>query len=129
GPGTLTVRVAVPAPGDLSGAPWAVRLGGVDVHPEVTAVPNDQLQVAVAVDVSGSMRGAPLDAAKAAATSFVDALPPRARAGLVAFGDRAQVVVPMTDDRRALDDAIRGLRAGGETALYDGLIAASRIFT
>lgn len=127
-PGALLVRVAVPTSDDLTGAPWAVRLDGRDVRADVSRVPNDQLQVALAMDVSGSMQGAPLDAAKAAAMSFVDTLPRGARAGLVTFGDRAQVVVPVTDDRRTLDGAIRGLRAAGETSLYDGVIAASKLF-
>ena len=65
--------------------------------------------------------GSPMDAAKAAALSFVSSLPTATTVAVVGFGSRPYVVTPMTKDVGALSRAIARLRAQGETALYDAL--------
>jgi hypothetical protein len=53
-----------------------------------------------------------LDAAKAAASKFADALPTAFNIGLVAFAGSAAVLVPPGTDRRALQFGIRRLAGG-----------------
>jgi Flp pilus assembly protein TadB/Mg-chelatase subunit ChlD len=77
------------------------------------------------VDTSGSMSGDGMDAARKAAEIYADTVGKGVRVGLVAFSDAATVVTPPTTDRAALRKGIRGLSAGGETALYDGLVLAA----
>jgi tight adherence protein B len=81
--------------------------------------------VVLAIDVSGSTAGRPLADAKSAAKSFVGQLPQGVRVGLVAFGERAQLRVPFTTNRSALNAAIDALQAGGGTSLYDAVQLAS----
>lgn len=98
---------------------------------EVTAQPAaddaQPAQVVLVMDTSGSMKGAPLDNAKAAANALVDALDPEATVALVTFSDRVRVVSGLTDDRAALKAAISGMNASGETALYDGIVQAAAL--
>jgi VWFA-related protein len=84
----------------------------------------DGLAVAIAVDTSGSMQGAPLETARASVRQLLERMGPRDRAALVAFGQTVQVVQGLTYDREALNRALDGLTAVGDTALYDGTFQA-----
>lgn len=79
-------------------------------------------EVALVLDVSGSMRGDRIAAAREAATDYVKALPPDVKVGLVTFNDSVQVGIEPTQDRAAVVAAIQSVKAGEKTALYDGLI-------
>lgn len=84
------------------------------------------IDAVLVVDCSGSMAGAPIQAAKSAARAFVAELRPPSRAALVTFADRPRVVVPPTADGAALRAAIDGITPAGETSLYDAVITAVR---
>ena len=114
---------------DLTTATWKVTQDGKAVRARVSAVSNANLEVVLALDTSGSMNGAPMDAAKSAAEAFVAGLPAAARVAVVSFSSTSNVVVPMTADRGAVVAAIRGLRAQGETALFDGVRTAAGLFS
>jgi Ca-activated chloride channel family protein len=102
-------------------------LGIAMARPSMTvAVPRDEATVVLAMDVSGSMQATDvspsrLDAAKAAATTFVDQLPAGFRVGLVAFSTDARIVLAPTSDRAQVHGAIANLTAGGGTALGDAI--------
>jgi Ca-activated chloride channel family protein len=83
------------------------------------------ISAVIAIDTSGSMVGSSLAAAQAAARLFVDSLAPKDRAALIGFGDRAQMLQDFTSDRALLGQAIDGLTARGETALYDAVFQAA----
>ena len=75
------------------------------------------------IDVSGSMNdGGKLDAAKRAADRLIASLGPADTAAVISFADQANVVQEFTGDRGALNRAIDGLQAGGDTALYDAVV-------
>jgi tight adherence protein B len=114
---------------DLSGASWSVSVGDEDVEVRVEPVSNAHLEVVLALDTSGSMQGAAMEAAKAAAEAFVDSLPAAAQVSVVSFSSAPTVLVPLSTDRGAVIAAIRGLRAQGETALYDALALAAQQFS
>ena len=90
----------------------------------LTPIAGDRVEVVIVIDTSGSMAGAPIDAARQAAASFVDRVPAGARVGVVGFGATASVAIALSADRGAVKTAIAGLQAGGETALYDGVLLA-----
>jgi Ca-activated chloride channel family protein len=95
----------------------------------VVAVPRDEADVVLVVDVSGSMTARDLspsriEAARQAALTFVQALPPNTRVGLVSFATRARINTPLTRDRTLIANAIRDLDADGGTAIGDGIVAA-----
>ena len=77
----------------------------------------------LAMDTSGSMNGAPIAAAKAAASQFLASVPASVRVGLVTFADRPHLTLSPTLDRVAVRAAINRLSAppNGGTALYDGV--------
>ncbi|MGH2747730.1 MAG: VWA domain-containing protein [Actinomycetota bacterium] len=90
---------------------------------------DNRVSVVLAIDVSGSMQGAPLSAAKTAASSFVRSMPEEIEVGIVTFADRPRVLLDLTTDHSAALESIRGLVAAGETALYDGVAAAAGLFS
>jgi Ca-activated chloride channel homolog len=91
-------------------------------------VPREDATVILGIDVSGSMTAVDvsptrLDAAKSAATAFLDQLPAGVRVGLVAFSSQPRTLVEPTADRQTVRTAIDGLVAKGGTAMGDALNA------
>ncbi|RJQ56017.1 MAG: VWA domain-containing protein [Actinobacteria bacterium] len=85
------------------------------------------LSVVLVVDTSGSMRGRPLDDAKRAAIQFVGLMRPEDKIALVAFSSKPVVAASFRSSRSRVVEAIKGLKASGETALYDAIYTASRL--
>jgi Ca-activated chloride channel family protein len=87
--------------------------------------------VALIIDVSRSMEETDIpptriEAAKTAAIEFVRHLPRGSKVTLVSFGNYATVVVPLTTDRRRLEEGIRGLATQLRTQLGTGLAEGVR---
>jgi len=81
------------------------------------------------VDISGSMEGLRLTAAKRELTQAIDGLPGDAAFNIVAFSNQATVwqrsLMPATPAaKQAAMNFVYVLRAGGHTAAYDALDAA-----
>jgi Ca-activated chloride channel family protein len=93
----------------------------------VMATPREDATVLLAMDISGSMRATDvsptrLDAAKAAAISFIDQIPAGVRIGVVSFASEPNTLVSPTTDRAQLKDAINGLSPRDGTAMGDALM-------
>ena len=84
--------------------------------------------VVLVIDTSGSMEGAPIDAAKAAATSFVEQKRPEDSIALVTFSDTAVVQTGFTTNASDLTSRIADITADGETAFNDGVILGLSLF-
>jgi VWFA-related protein len=82
--------------------------------------------IVLAVDVSGSMAGEPMNQAKRALTEFLRGLDPADQVALLAFDARVVLVQDFTNDRALLDQAIARLTPVGDTALYDGVLEAAK---
>jgi Ca-activated chloride channel family protein len=83
-------------------------------------------------DKSGSMRGKPLDEAKAGARSFLSSLDDRDQVSLLFFDAQVYPVIgPMLlqTGRPQLVARIDGVSADGGTALYDAVVAAYELAT
>jgi Ca-activated chloride channel homolog len=92
----------------------------------VLAVPREEATIVMAIDVSRSMDATDvspsrLEAARAAATTFVNELPSKFKVGLVTFSTDAHLIVPATTNRAEVLDALGQLRADGGTALGDAI--------
>jgi VWFA-related protein len=137
-PGQRLVRVyAVPLepsgaiPTGLGLSSFAVSAEGqtasvVRVQPAVSG--SEELAVVLLIDISGSMRGARINAARQAATRFVERLRPGDRVAVITFSDDAVLRLDFTTDRQAVGVALRNVHAGTqETAIYDALNLAGRI--
>jgi Ca-activated chloride channel family protein len=112
-----SVRYAV---AELSAAGGEVRDGG------------PPLNLALAVDVSGSMAGPKIEAARRTAIAVIKAMTPRDRLTLVAFETSAELLLDarMMDEagRTAAASAVRRLHARGGTNLWEGwLLAAEHV--
>jgi Ca-activated chloride channel family protein len=81
------------------------------------------LTVALGVDRSFSMAGEPLTLAKQASNAFLRELRPADRSMVVAIGNEAEVIAPLSADRTAQSRAIASLDAWSTTALYDAIVA------
>ncbi|HLE76795.1 MAG TPA: VWA domain-containing protein [bacterium] len=92
-------------------------------------IPATQNTVVLSIDVSRSMLADDLkpnrmEAAKAAATEFVNGLPRGLKVGLVTFSSYATLIVPPTTDRGRILEAIGELHTEFATAIGDGLLEA-----
>ena len=83
------------------------------------------LTVSLLIDSSASMQES-LPVAKEAAIGFISALEPIDVASIVDFDSRVRVTQGFTNDRAALEDAIRRTSAGRATSLYNALYIALR---
>lgn len=83
------------------------------------------VNVVLAIDRSGSMNDiGKLEAAKAAATTFIDLMRPEDVTGIIAFNTQVGIIQPITGDKATLRDGIAGLQAFDDTAMYDALAAS-----
>ena len=85
------------------------------------------VRAALLIDTSGSMKGAPLANAKAAAHRFVSDLSGKAEIAIIEFSSSPRVVLDYSTDAAALGGAIDSLSASGETAVYDAIVSATHL--
>jgi Ca-activated chloride channel family protein len=92
-------------------------------------VPRERATVMVTIDTSTSMRATDvepsrLEAAKTAASDFVDGMPDRFRLGLVSFNGNARQLVAPTQDHDSVRDALERLRLDNYTAIGEGIFTS-----
>ena len=94
---------------------------------EFTAETDLPLRLAILIDTSNSIRDR-FRFQQEAATDFVKSVVrvTRDKAIVVSFDTSAELVADLTDDTQKLENAIRELRPGGGTALYDAIFYACR---
>jgi len=93
----------------------------------IVSVPSGQTTIILAIDVSRSMcstdvQPSRIQAAQAAALSFVKNQKSNTQIGIVAFSGFAEIVQPPTTDAEALQSAIQSLLVGSRTAIGSGIL-------
>jgi tight adherence protein B len=123
--GRVQVGFATPV-GSIEQDSVVLSLNGEQVPAEVESLAASQVRrtAVLAIDASNSMRGQPIENAKAAARSFLTGVPDETLVGLVTFNRTATVDVPPTLDRDEVAAAIDAISLRRQTALYDGVAAA-----
>ena len=95
----------------------------------IVSVPASQAIIMLTLDVSRSMCSTDippnrLQAAQAAAESFIADQPGSTQIGIVAFSGFAELVQAPTTDEEVLEDAIFSLRTGRRTGIGNGILEA-----
>lgn len=116
----LSLATPVMEAGSAQKAYIKISLDGFTLDRQTERTPAN---VAIVLDRSGSMGGFKIQQAKEAAIMAIDRLDERDIVSVVAYDSQVEVVVPATrlTDREPIDRAIRGIRAGGNTALFAGV--------
>jgi Ca-activated chloride channel family protein len=94
---------------------------------QFTAETNLPLRLAILVDTSSSIRDR-FRFIQTAASDFINTTVRQGqdKAVVFSFDSNAELVADMTDDTAQLGVAIRGMRPGGGTAMYDAIYSACR---
>jgi Mg-chelatase subunit ChlD len=116
-PGELSAVVVIPPGGTPPAQDFGLLLD--DRRVAAQKVQDHQLSVMLLVDVSGSMKGAPLADIKDALARFLKAARPQDQYALTFFADRDWPGAPSRDK---IDEALSGVKAQGKlTLLYQAL--------
>jgi VWFA-related protein len=87
---------------------------------------SEPVALALALDLSGSMLGAPLADTLSAADQLVGQLGAADEITLITFSDQPNLVVSLTTDKAQISTAFSTLKAQGGTALWDAVHEATR---
>lgn len=124
----LNVSVVGPAGryvGDLTENDFEIVEDGQPQPLAYFALADVPLSVSLVLDTSSSM-DEEMPVSKKAAKDFVARLRPGDVAQIVGFDSKVEVLQSLTGDRALLNAAIDRMRAGGSTALYNGLYIVLR---
>ncbi|MEN6437239.1 MAG: VWA domain-containing protein [Syntrophobacter sp.] len=109
----------------LSPQDFSLKEDEVDQSPVSVRTQLPSIASALVLDSSGSMKNAMADAQRAA-TTFIDNSKKDDDLLLIDFSDTVKVVQRFTSDKQALRNAIRAMKARGNTALYDAIYEATQ---
>jgi VWFA-related protein len=102
--------------------PVDIQGGGAAVGGEIVPV-----TTMLVIDISGSMdKGDKIGAAKEAAKAYINGMREGDQAGVITFDTQVYHVQEVTPDKAVLTAAIDGLKTGSDTAMYDGILEATK---
>jgi tight adherence protein B len=117
----ITVAADSSTPGKVPG--FIVNENGRAVGALTVGAPSEASSIVLAIDTSGSMKGAPIAEALAAAGEFLGSVKQGDQIAIVGFGHTASVVQPLTSDTSQLATALTSLQSDHQsgTALNDAV--------
>ncbi|HVI03516.1 MAG TPA: VWA domain-containing protein, partial [Enhygromyxa sp.] len=109
----------------ISGSNCTIVLLGMNTPIDPDTLERPPLNLAIAMDLSGSMQGEPIERLRAGLLTMLDELEPDDRISLIGFSDEAELLVSQLGAADPeLAATIEGLVAGSRTNIYDGLRSA-----
>jgi tight adherence protein B len=123
----LQILVSVPPDATIDLANVAVTIdgeGAVSSASLVESTTTIKRTSVLAIDTSQSMAGKRFQAAKKAASAFLDSVPDDVYVGIVTFDSDVETPLTPTQDRDAARTVLEGLSLAKQTSLYDGVLAA-----
>jgi Ca-activated chloride channel homolog len=112
---------------DLRPEDFAVYEDGVLQQIQFFQSSDVPLDLVLLLDTSSSMRDV-MGVVHAAAAGFMNSLRDEDRGAIVTFGDNVRIAQSLTSDKAALEQAIRGTKGHGSTALHNALYIALKEF-
>jgi Ca-activated chloride channel family protein len=112
---------------DLSASDFRVTDNGIAQRVSLMSLDELPVSVALVLDASESVTGEPLAWLQDAAGRFVGQLRQGDRAAVLSFSEAVALQCPLTADLADAQRGLRRVRAGGGTALYDAVYAATKI--
>ena len=119
---------------DTNGEPKVVNTGKIQLLENGEAVSDQRIKgtgdvgaltTLLLIDNSGSMNYADkLISAKEVAKEYLSQMRAGDQAGIITFNTEVVTVQKVTDSKKALENAIDGIKANGDTAMYDALVTA-----
>lgn len=111
----------------LSPQDFTVKEDEVEQSPVNVKTQLPSIASALVVDSSGSMKSAMPDTQRAA-TTYIDKVRQEDEIAVIDFSDKVRVSQKFTTDKDILRKAVRGIKARGNTALYDAIFEATQSF-
>jgi len=108
---------------DLTKGEFSIFEDGIKQDIELFGSVEEPFSVALLLDSSGSTETA-LDQIKSAASAFIQNLRPHDRVMIVSFNDSVQVLSDLTNDTSRLESAIRSIKSGSFTQVYEAVYTA-----
>ncbi|MCH9681474.1 MAG: VWA domain-containing protein [Deltaproteobacteria bacterium] len=109
----------------INGSNCTLVMLGMNTPIDPSTIERPPLNLAIAVDTSGSMQGPSIQFLREGLYRMLDDLGPDDRISIIGFDDTAEVMVEaLAGDDPALALAIGSLEANGRTNIYDGLRVA-----
>ncbi|MBC8069516.1 MAG: VWA domain-containing protein [Deltaproteobacteria bacterium] len=107
----------------ITGSNCTTVMLGMNTPVDPSQLERPPLDLALVIDTSGSMSGAPIEYVREGLLRMLDDLDPDDRVSLVAFSDEAEILAERLpgDATAELQLAIDSLAARGKTNVYDGL--------
>ena len=124
----MTVQYSRPALVKMNEAQLVYALVEIRPREKSGETSSPPLNVCLVLDRSTSMKGIKMDVVKTTAIQLMRNLRPRDVLGVVAFSDRAEVLVPaaLHGDRVRLEARIQMMQPSGATEMFQGLDAGVR---
>ena len=117
--GSLVIRGVDPKQIDTTQV--IARVDGKSAVVKLAPATTSSRSTMLVIDTSGSMGEAGMGTVRSAVKDFLAAVPKDVKVGVVSFASTAGVDVKPTTDRAKVQSVVNGLRARGETALYEAV--------
>ncbi len=109
----------------VNGGNCTMLMLGMTTPIDIASMPRPPLNLAIAIDTSGSMTGTPIEYVRRGLLEMREVLRPEDTVTLIGFSDDAAVLADgVAGDDPALTDAIESLSVDGRTNVYAGLRTA-----
>ena len=109
----------------INGANCTLAMLGFNTPLDPSEFDRPPLNMAIAVDTSGSMAGDPMRAVRSGLLELTETLEEKDEVTLITYSTEAQIVLTSTPendpDRTQLFEAVNALQASGGTNIYEGL--------
>jgi tight adherence protein B len=122
--GILTVQPVDNSPSVVDQKSLFLTVDGKQYPATAESASSVERSTILLIDRSGSMRASDMAMVRSSVQQFLQSVPKDVKVGVVSFADQPNLDLAPTTDHGAVQAAVDGLTASGDTALYDGVSQA-----